>query len=108
MVEDPIMQKKSSYIYNRLKEIGVENVYIDPPENLIMKYPCARVRLNSGRIRFADNRAHIFTPSWEIIHIGYEPDDEMVLKIVNAFQRITYQRHYTADNLHHNSFTLYY
>ena len=108
MVEDPIMQKKSSYIYNRLKEIGVENVYIDPPENLMMKYPCARVRLNNGRARYADNKTHIFTPNWEIIHIGYEPDDEIVPKMMYAFSRITYQRHYTADNLHHNLFTLYY
>lgn len=108
MAEDLVMQKKSSYICNRLHEIGVKNVYIDPPENIKMNYPCARVRLNAGRIRYADNKAHIFIPSWEIIYISYIPDDEMVNKITYAFSRISYTRHYTADNLHHNSFTLYY
>ena len=36
MANDPIMQRKSSYIYTKLTEIGVPHVYIDPPENLIM------------------------------------------------------------------------
>lgn len=108
MAEDLVMQKKSSYILNKLNGIGVNRVYIDPPENTLMKYPCARVRLNSGRARYADNKAHIFTPSWEIIYISYSPDEEMVYKIMHSFSRISYTRHYTADNLHHNSFILYY
>lgn len=108
MAEDPVMKKKTDYIYRTFKELGVNNIYIDPPENKRMKYPCVRVRLNTGRTRYADNKPHIFTPSWEIIYIGYEPDEEMVNNIMFAFSRISYTRHYTADGLHHNSFILYY
>lgn len=108
MENDPIMRRKSRYIYDRLKEIGVENVYIDPPENIVMKYPCCRVRVQGGRARYSDNSTHIFTPSWELIYISYEPDDDFMMKIMMTFSRITFQRHYTADGLHHYSYTLYY
>lgn len=102
------MQRKSSYIYTKLKEIGVPNVYIDPPENILMSYPCARVRLNIPRSRYADNKVHIFTPSWEIIYMSYEPDDEFLVKIMNAFKMISPNRHYTSDGLHHYPFIIYY
>ena len=108
MANDPIMQRKSSYIYTKLTEIGVPHVYIDPPENLIMKYPCARVRVQGGRARYSDNSTHIFTPSWEIIYISHAPDDEFMINIMRAFPMITFQRHYTADGLHHYTYTLYY
>lgn len=108
MENDPIMRKKSSYIYNKLAEIGDSHIYIDPPENILMEYPCTRVRVQGGRARYSDNSTHIFTPSWELIHISYEPDDEFMINIMRAFSRITFQRHYTADGLHHYSYTLYY
>lgn len=108
MANDLVMRKKTDYIQKTLQEIGVKNVYIDPPENIKMKYPCMRVRLNTGRSRYASNKVHIFTPSWEMIYIGYEPDEEMIPKIMHAFPQVSYTRHYTADNLHHNSFILYY
>lgn len=107
-MENDLMQRKSSYIYAKLKEIGVPNVYIDPPENIRMAYPCARVRLNIPRSRYADNKVHIFTPSWEIIYMSYEPDDEFLIKIMDAFKMISANRHYTSDGLHHYPFILYY
>ena len=108
MDENPILQRKSNYIKEKLKGLGIKNVYIDPPETLLMQYPCARVRMNAGRSRYADNKTHIFTPSWEIIWISHEPDDEMMLKIIYEFPMITSNRHYTADGLHHYAFILYY
>lgn len=105
---ETVMQKKSNDILLKLKGIGIKNVYIDPPETLIMKYPCCRVRVQGGRARYADNGTHIFTPSWELIYISYEPDDQKMIDIMQTFSRITFQRHYTADSLHHYSYTLYY
>ena len=107
MANDQIIQEKANDILKKLKGIGIEHVYIDPPENIRMSYPCARVRLNIPRTRYADNRPHIVVPSWEIIYMSYEPDDEYLLKIMDAFQMISANRHYASDGLHHYPFILY-
>lgn len=95
-------------LQNELKELlGSDNVYFQPPTNLRMNYPCIVMERGSGHQLDADNRTYIFTKRYVITHIGYDPDEEMVDKLVHHFKMCKYDRHFVSDNLQHDVFTLY-
>ena len=48
-------------LHNTLQEImGDNKVYFQPPENVIMEYPCIRYSRSNGNTRFADNTSYTF------------------------------------------------
>ena len=96
-------------LQSELEELlGSKNVYYQPPENLIMKYPCIRYNLNSGSTRFADNRPYSFDKEYTITLIGYTSNEEMVKKIAMHFPKSRYDRQYKADHLVHDVYTIFY
>lgn len=87
--------------------LGSENVYFQPPENLKMKYDCirySRIRIKSD---FANNRPYNFHDCYQLIAIYKNPDSDLPNKIA-SLPMCSHDRHYTADNLNHDVFTLYY
>lgn len=88
--------------------LGNRNVYFQPPENLQMHYPCIRYNREYSDIKYADNRTYNFTHEYQLILIGYDPDAEIVEKIINHFSMLRYTRHYTSDGLNHDVFNIYY
>lgn len=96
-------------LQSELEELlGSENVYYQPPENLVMKYPCIRYNLNSGSTRFADNRPFTFDKEYTITLISYTSNEEMVKKIAMHFPKSRYDRQYKADHLVHDVYTIFY
>ena len=91
-----------------IEKTGLENVYIDPPESIRMKYPCIRVSLSSAYTQYANNFSYRHTPSYNVMLIDYDPDSEYYNNLVEGFQMIRFNRHYVADDLHHYDFILYY
>lgn len=86
---------------------GLQNVYIDPPADFKMKYPCIRLSRTSGYTQFASNMPYIHTRSYRLVLIDYDPDSEYYDKIVYGFPMIRANRHYVSDGLHMDDFTLY-
>jgi len=84
------------------------HVYIEPPSNVKMAYPAFVIFRSSGLSRFANNMPYKFNPSFDVTYISFEPDDPNVEKIVMGFPMIRLNRHFTSDDLHHDSFILYY
>lgn len=83
-----------------------KNVYYNPPESMQMNYNA--IRFSRSRIsgRFANNRPYNHNNCYEVIVITEDPDDPVISKLW-ALPMCTHDRHYVADNLHHNVFTLY-
>ena len=95
-------------LQNKLKEIlGSDNVYFQPPSNYHMQYPCIVFDRGSAAQKNADNYAYKFDKRYTVTHIGYDPDDDIVNKLVHSFQMIKYDRHFVSDNLQHDVFSLY-
>lgn len=94
-------------IINITEPDGDTHVYFDPPMELKMKYPA--IRYKRGRIRkvYANNHAYSLRTPYEIIVIDKKPDSEYVGKILEL-PYSEHERHYTANDLHHDVFTLYY
>lgn len=95
-------------LQTRLEEIlGSSNCYFQPPASLKMSYPAIRYKLNRVDKKNANNRAYILSRSYEITVIDANPDSEIPDKILQL-PMCSFNRYYTADNLNHYVYTLYY
>ena len=87
--------------------LGSRNVYYQPPESVKMKYPAiVYSRKNIDNI-FADDTVYTQNHAYELTVIDPNPDSEIVMK-VSRLPACTFDRRYTADNLTHDVFRLYY
>lgn len=87
--------------------LNSKNVYYQPPPTYKMKYPCIVYELNSGDTQFADNLPYVFKKRYTVTLISRRSDIEAFEKIA-MLPMCTYDRHYTADNLNHDVFNLYF
>lgn len=87
--------------------IGNGNVYFQPPASISMKYPAIRYSRSDIVNTYADDNVYKQTYRYEVIVIDYNPDSEIVHKI-SKLPKIKFNRHYTADNLNHDVFTIYF
>lgn len=109
------LQQRVDKIVEKTIALGVSNVYFEPPEDLIMEYPCVRFKRGTISSRHADNRIYKIDDSFDYIYISRISDDKMAHTILVGdseheppFRRIRHIRHYVADGLHHDHYKLYY
>ena len=87
--------------------LGSRNVYFQPPDSITMKYPAIVYSRNSIRNRNANNGVYNQDISYSVTVIDKNPDSEIVTK-VSQLPMCRFDRHYKADNLNHDVFTLYF
>jgi len=95
-------------LHTRLEKIlGSSNCYFQPPASTKMSYPAIKYKLAGIDKRNANNRAYNLLRSYEVIVIDANPDSEIPNKVLQL-PMCRFSRYYTADNLNHYVFTLYY
>lgn len=87
--------------------LGSKNVYFQPPENLKMQYDCIRYERSRILPKFANNKPYILQNCYQVTAIYRNPDSDLPEKIA-MLPMCSHERHYTADNLNHDVFVLYY
>lgn len=87
--------------------LGSTQVYFQPPETVKMKYPAIVYSRNNISNRHANDDVYMQSPSYSITVIDKNPDSDIVDK-VSLLPRCRFDRHYTSDNLNHDTFTIYY
>lgn len=93
-------------IINITEPDGDRHSYFDPPMELRMKYPAIRYKLRSIDKVYANNIAYSLRTPYEVTLIDTNPDSEYVSKLL-ALPYCSFDRHYTANNMHHFVFTIY-
>ena len=83
------------------------NVYYQPPTSIKMNYPAIVYSRDDYDNLFADNGVYAQTKAYMITVIDKNPDSEYVDK-VSKLPMCTFDRHYVADNLNHDVFTIYF
>ena len=101
------MEKRADLDALLVETIGNENVYFQPPENLQIQYPCVIYSLHDFYTRKADNLKYHRTPQYDLIYITEDPDDENIEKL-DDLPFCSIGTPYTADNLHHYPYTIYF
>lgn len=86
--------------------LGSSNVYYDPPASVQMKYDAIRYSRSRIRNTHANNNVYKQDDSYEVIAIYRDPDSNLPRKL-SRLPMCSHDRHYVADNLHHDVFTLY-
>lgn len=87
--------------------LGSRNVYYQPPASVIMKYPAIVYSRYDIENFHANNRPYAQAMAYQVTVIDKNPDSDYVKKI-SMLPLCRYDRHYVADNLNHDVFTLYY
>lgn len=95
-------------LQSELEELlGSRNVYFQPPASLEMKYPAIVYQRSNIRNTFANNSVYKQNDAYEIVVIYKDPDSDIPRK-VSLLPLCSFDRHYVADNLNHDTFTIYY
>lgn len=87
--------------------LGSRHVYFQPPSSIKMVYPAIVYSRNDINNKFADDS--VYNQSWHytITVIDEDPDSEIVER-VSKLPQCGFDRHFTSDNLNHDTFTIYY
>lgn len=94
-------------LHKLFKELGIKNVYFQPPETLKMQYPCIRYKLNDISARHANDLPYQQTRAYEVTYIDEDPDNEMYEKI-SRLPMCRLYRQYVSDGLNCYVYTIYY
>ncbi len=94
---------------NRLQAaMGSNKIYFQTPGSSRMVYPCCIYELQKLDIRYADDIRYKNHECYQVILIDPNPDSVYFDRILNEFTYIRFDRHYTADDLNHFVFTIYF
>lgn len=85
---------------------GVENVYFQPPENLLIKYPAIIYSRSDIKNRSADDMAYSQFTFYDVTVIDKDPDSLLVYAVA-SLPRCKFGRHYKSDNLNHDTFEIF-
>lgn len=91
----------------QLLEIICDHVYFQPPPNVQMEYPAIVYERDRADTKFADNSPYRLTNQYNVTVISRDPD-EFIAVAVASLRMCTHNRFYVADNLNHDSFSLYF
>lgn len=95
-------------LQSKLEEIlGNRNVYFQPPESKKIEYDAFIYSLAKIESRFADDALYSRLNRYELIYVYRMRDESMFDKIL-SLPYCAHDRHYVANNLNHDVFTLYY
>ena len=94
-------------LHSVLQELlGSSNVYYQPPESIKMQYDAIRYSKKTIDSKYANDRKYSMIDCYEIIVISRLPDNPVIKKLL-SLPYCRYDRHYIADNLHHDVLTIY-
>ena len=95
-------------LQNKFEELlESRNVYYDPPATVKMQYDAIRYSKQKPDVRYANDKRYKKMNCYEVIVISKRPDHPVIDKILEL-PYTSWDRHYTADNLHHDVITIYY
>lgn len=83
-----------------------KHVYYNPPEGIKMEYPAIRYMRDGIPSRAADDMVYKTNHTYICTLITREAESHLV-DAMAQIPRIRYSRHYKADNLNHDIFTIY-
>lgn len=71
-----------------------------------MRYPCIVYERDRIETDHAGNRPYLHNRRYSVTVIDPDPESPIPGRIAD-FQECSYDRHFVADNLHHDVFTLF-
>ena len=93
---------------SKLEELlGTKHVYYQPPESKKLEYPAIVYSKSGIANKKADDRRYHQMIRYVLIVIDRMPDNPVIEKLLDL-PYCSYDRSYVADNLNHDSLTIYF
>ena len=87
--------------------LGSNNVYFQPPATVQMEYPCIVYHRDYAKTEFADDLPYGHAIRYAVMVIDKNPDSDIPDKVAKL-PTCVLDRFYTADNLNHNVYKLFF
>lgn len=95
-------------LQDKLVEIlDSDHVYYQPPPNVQMRYPCIVYKREFIDTKWSNNKPYSLEDRYLVTVIDPDPDSEIPHKIA-SLPKCVFDRFYTANNLNHNVFKLFF
>lgn len=86
--------------------LGSRNVYFQPPETVKLKYPCIIYSRDIIRNLNANDKPYKINEGFSVTYIDKDPVSEIPM-VLASLPLCSFDRHYVADNLNHDVFTIF-
>jgi hypothetical protein len=87
--------------------MGTNPVYFQPPPTVQMQYPCLVYERDYAYTEFAGNYPYLNCKRYQVTVIDRDPDSTFPDKVA-ALPMSAFNRHFTADNLNHDVFQVFF
>lgn len=87
--------------------LGSSNIYFQPPPTVKMQYPCIIYNREYVDIKYSNNQPYKHKKRYQITVVDTNPDSVIHEKVA-ALPLCAYDRFYTADNLNHDVYNLFF
>lgn len=94
-------------LLHQLLETFVENVYFQPPTNIKLKYPCIIYKRDFAETKFADDIPYNHTLRYMVTVIDRNPDSDIPARVASMPMSL-FNRFYTADDLNHDVYNVFF
>lgn len=88
--------------------LGSRNVYFQPPDKLLINYPCIIYHRNNDWIQYANDARYLTMERYELTVIDHDPDSAIPDNLVGAFKYCKIDNRFVSDNLNHTTLNLFY
>lgn len=87
--------------------LGSSAVYFQPPVNVQVQHPCIVYKRDDTAVTFAGNAPYSQVRRYQVTVIDRDPDSPIPDKVA-SLPLAKFSRHFTAGNLNHDVFELYF
>jgi len=97
-----------SELQDILKDLlGSDQVYFQPPPNVSMVYPAIVYKRDYIKIEYADDNPYAHKTRYQVTVIDKNPDSDIPGKVA-CLPLCAFDRFYTANNLNHDVFRIFF
>lgn len=86
---------------------GISNVYYQPPATIAIQYPCLIYVKSKDQIDFANNIHYLDRELYKVTAI-YKDADSTLPDTISKIPFSRFDMYYTAENLHHDVYNIYF
>lgn len=103
------MGRQRNQLHQILKNLdpNIQKVYFQPPNGTKMVYPCIVYERDYADTIFAGNNPYNITKRYTVTVIDRDPDSAISKKVAEL-PMCLFNRFFTADNLNHDVYNLYF
>lgn len=87
--------------------LGSRNVYFQPPATVKMSYPAIVYSRDYQTTSFADNKPYRNNKRYLVTVIDKDPDSKIPDKVA-SLPKSSFSRHFVADSLNHDAYSVYF